>query len=260
MKSNNNSRQIIPQSYSNKEINDCISGREKNMFRKTLFILSAFLLAMSANQAMAEDKATICHDGVNPSDGMDLNDEFGNGTTAITRCLANQNKPKIVMQINVACRESYSTAAGSAVSNTVGQCNRAYALGNMRNMIKDYEGSHGIGNWEIVAVVHSGGWGMLVKDGYEFTNKPNQGGLAGDKILHNQFEGEVEALIDQGVRFLFCQNTTRGMIGRGNLPTVGESEFGGGATEALIDGVEYVTAGVTAIADFQELGYRYVQP
>jgi intracellular sulfur oxidation DsrE/DsrF family protein len=50
------------------------------------------------------------------------------------------------------------------------------------------------------------------------------------------------------------------MIGRGNLPTVAESTFGGGATEALIDGVEYTTAGVTAIADFQELGYRYVQP
>ena len=74
------------------------------------------------------------------------------------------------MQINVACRDSY--VDGTAVKNDVGHCasNRAYALGNIRNMIKDYEGSHGIDNWEIVAVVHSGGWGMLVKDGYTFTN------------------------------------------------------------------------------------------
>ena len=145
----------------------------------------------------------------------------------------------------------------------VGHCasNRAYALGNIRNMIKDYEGSHGIDNWEIVAVVHSGGWGMLVKDGYTFTNALGEGGgTPGVKTLSNQFQGQVEDLIDQGVRFLFCQNTTRGMINRGNLPTVNESASGGGATEALIDGVEYTTAGVTAIADFQKRGYSYVQP
>ena len=233
------------------------------MFKNTLFILSAFLLAMSANQAMAADPGTICHEGVNPSDGMGLNDEFGNGTTAITRCLAKQNKPKIVMQINVACRDSYAPADGGKLINSVGNCDstRAYALGNMRNMIKDYEGSHGIGNWEIVAVVHSGGWGMLVKDGYEFTNVDGQGGGApGLKTLSNQFQSQVKDLMDQGVRFLFCQNTTRGMIKRGNLPTVNESADGGGATEALIDRVEYVTAGVTAISDFQVLGYRYVQP
>ncbi|MEA3278329.1 MAG: hypothetical protein U9Q81_24155 [Pseudomonadota bacterium] len=32
------------------------------------------------------------------------------------------------------------------------------------------------------------------------------------------------------------------------------------ATDQLIEGVEYVTAGVTAIADFQDQGYKYVQP
>lgn len=244
------------------------------MFRNTLFIISALFLVVSANQAMADepDPATICHDGVNPTPGVDLNDEFGEGTTDITRCLANQDNPKVVMQINVACRESYvshpldkngkPTGEDSAVSNTVGTCNRAYALGNIQNMINDYEGSHDIENWEIVAVVHSGGWGMLVKDGYSFTQLQDEGGgVPGTtKTLSNQFQGQLENLISQGVRFLFCQNTTRGMIGRGNLPTVAESTYGGGATEALIDDVEYVTAGVTAIADFQSEGYRYVQP
>jgi len=239
------------------------------MFKNTLFILSAFLLAMSANQAMAAGPGTICHEGVDPSDGKDLIDEFGDGTIAITRCLANQNKPKIVMQINVACRDSYvshdSPYLDGAVKNSEGNCvdTRAYALGNMLNMINDYEGSHGIDNWEIVAVVHSGGWGMLVKDGYSFTQLQGEGGgVPGTtKTLSNQFQGQVEYLMDLGVRFLFCQNTTRGMIKRGNLPTVNESATpNAGATEALIPGVEYVTAGVTAIADFQELGYRYVQP
>jgi intracellular sulfur oxidation DsrE/DsrF family protein len=131
-------------------------------------------------------------------------------------------------------------------------------------MIKDYEITHGMEqgkDYEIVAVVHSGGWAMLVEDGYEFTNIPGEGGpQAGLKTLSNQFQGQVEELIGKGVRFFFCQNTTRGMVSRGNLPTVAESAFGGGATEALIEGVEYVTAGVTAISDFQSKGYRYVQP
>jgi intracellular sulfur oxidation DsrE/DsrF family protein len=231
------------------------------MFRNTISLIGMLFLAMFATQTLGANPETICHAGVNPNDGIDLNDEFGEGTTGITRCLSDQNKPKVVMQINLACRDSY--VDGSAVKNDVGHCasTRAYALGNITNMIKDYEGSHGIDNWEIVAVVHSGGWGLLVEDGYEFTNTPGEGGpQSGDKTLSNQFQGDVEALIGKGVRFLFCQNTTRGMIRWGNLPTIAESTGGGGATEALIDGVEYTTAGVTAIADLQKVGYSYVQP
>lgn len=238
------------------------------MIRKLLFLGSLFL-AVSSNQALAASSdqnsaadSTICHDGLIQNDGYDLNDEFGNGTTDITRCLEIHNKPKVVMQVNLSCRDSFVDGSGNVKNNAVNCAdNRAYALGNMRNMIKDYELSHGIGNWEIVAVVHSGGWGLLVEDGYEFTNILGEGGpQSGLKTLSNQFQGQVEDLIDQGVQFLFCQNTTRGMIKRGNLPTVTESTYGDGATEALIDGVGYVTAGVTAIAEFQALGYSYVQP
>ena len=60
-----------------------------------------------------------------------------------------------------------------------------------------------------------------------------------------------------GVKFYFCQNTTRSFVANGTLPP---GNVMGGATAQLIDGVEYVTAGVTAIADLQEQGYRYVQP
>jgi intracellular sulfur oxidation DsrE/DsrF family protein len=34
----------------------------------------------------------------------------------------------------------------------------------------------------------------------------------------------------------------------------------GAATASSIDGVEYVTAGATAIVDLTERGYRYMQP
>ena len=180
-----------------------------------------------------------------------LDDEFGAGSQGLTRCLERRHKVKVVVQINQLCRD-----AG---------CTSPYALGNINNMIKDYEITHGMQqgrDYEIVAVVHSGGWGMLVQDGYTFTNKLGEGGGAlGDKTLYNDFQETVEGLMDRGVRFLFCQNTTRGQIARGNLPTVKESNVNGaGATEALINGVEYTTAGITALVDFQRQGYKYVQP
>ena len=67
------------------------------------------------------------------------------------------------------------------------------------------------------------------------------------------FEGQVKRLMARGVKFDMCQNATRALIRSGVLPL-------GNATANIIDGVEYVTAGVTAIVDFEARGYRYVQP
>jgi intracellular sulfur oxidation DsrE/DsrF family protein len=80
-------------------------------------------------------------------------------------------------------------------------------------------------------------------------------------FVKNEFEGQVQDLMNKGVKFYFCQNTTRGFQGQGLLPD--------DATSALVtslddDGVahtvEYVTAGITALADFQAAGFQYVQP
>jgi intracellular sulfur oxidation DsrE/DsrF family protein len=175
-----------------------------------------------------------------------LNDEFGPETDVLTRCLERRHNVKVVMQVNRFCRDS--------VPNADCADNRAYALGNMRNMIKDYEITHGMvprRDFEIVAVVHSGGGWLMLKDE----------GLDGDGNSvsgRNQFEGQVRALIDQGVEFYFCQNTTRGFIRKGIVPDTTESTAG--ATGELIEGVKYTTAGVTAIAELQSLGYTYVQP
>jgi intracellular sulfur oxidation DsrE/DsrF family protein len=115
-------------------------------------------------------------------------------------------------------------------------------------MLKDLKVTNGISADEIDirVVVHSGGGYLMLKDaGYD-------GG--GNYITgRNKFQSQVQALIDEGVSFYFCQNTTRGFIKNGTLPA-------GNATAQLIDAVEYVTAGVTAISDLQEQGYKYVQP
>jgi len=190
-----------------------------------------------------------------------LDEEFGPGTSDKTTCLESRENIKIVMQLNKSCRDSYAshpvgtngkpTGDVSRVINNIANCasNRAYALGNLRNMLKDLKITNGIApeDIDIRVVVHSGG-------GYVLLNDAGFDG-AGNYIAsgRNKFQSQVEDLMDEGVRFFFCQNTTRGFIRNGTLPA-------GDATAQLIDGVEYVTAGVTAISDLQEQGYRYVQP
>jgi len=199
-----------------------------------------------------------------PETTMDL--EFGEGTSDKTTCLSNREDVKIVMQLNKSCRDTYSghptgkngkpTGEPNRVINNIANCadNRAYALGNIRNMIKDFEITNGMTrgeDYEIKVVVHSGGGYVLLKDsGFDGGGNPVTG--------RNKFQGQVEDLIAQGVKFYFCQNTTRGFLRNGTLPSTDVVPTG--ATGELIEGVEYVTAGVTAISDLQEQGYRYVQP
>ncbi len=166
--------------------------------------------------------------------------EFGPGTQELTRCLDRRTNVKVVMQINKYCRDS--------VANADCKLGRPYALKNMLNMINDYETTHNMQvgkDYEIVAVVHSGGgFQMIDGDYYDPATK---------MTVTNQFAGTVSDLIGKGVKFYFCQNTTRSFLGKGVY-------MGAYPTEKLIEGVEYVTAGVTAIADFEADGYRYVQP
>ena len=189
------------------------------------------------------------------NNGMTLDDEFGYLTSELTKCLDRRHNVKVVMQINKPCRDSY--VVDGKVTNTVAACKRngvnepdfgrSYALGNINNMIKDYEITHGMvvgKDYEIAAIVHSGGGYLLLKDG-------GDNGKGGTNS--NKFEPEVKNLMDRGVKFYFCQNTTRGFVGNKTLPA-------GNATAQLIDGVGYVTAGVTSIAEFQQRGYEYVQP
>lgn len=76
----------------------------------------------------------------------------------------------------------------------------------------------------------------------------------------NKFETDVKALMERGVKFYFCQNTTRGYITNGTLPDFQTDGAGRSATGQMIDGVQFSTAGLTSIADFEALGYAYIQP
>ncbi|MGD8594384.1 MAG: DsrE family protein [Gammaproteobacteria bacterium] len=146
---------------------------------------------------------------------------FGNGTpgdvSGSTRCLENTERVKVLYQINTECKNS--------------ACDAPYAVGNIKNAIKDYEMTHGMraDDYKIAVVVHSGGWKLVLND-----------------AAKNKFKEDMEWLVSQpSVKVMFCLNTA-------NSKGVKKAD--------MIDGIGFVTSGVTAIPDLQEEGYRYVQP
>jgi intracellular sulfur oxidation DsrE/DsrF family protein len=192
--------------------------------------MSALLVGLVSMPALAAGKGnTECP--VGQVTGKTLDAEFGPGTEALTKCIKKRNQVKMVVQIN-----------------QMGTASRPYALGNIENIIADYEITHGMvrgRDYEIVAVIHSGGGFMaLTNDGYN-----GAGQWVEDR---NPAQSKVEELMKKGVKFYFCQNTTRAYLGTA-LPA-------GNATAELIPGMLYTTAGLTSIADFQAQGYQYIQP
>ena len=159
-------------------------------------------------------------------DNISIDQKFGAGSMEITRCLANNGddeKAKVLYQINTLCKDL--------------SCTKAYAVGNINNHINDYTITHGMSadDYEIAVIIHSAGW-KLVLDNSATEKHP----------ANNPFQAAVESLISQNsVKVFFCQNTANGKgIKKANM----------------IDGIGFVTAGVSAISDLQDLGYRYVQP
>lgn len=152
--------------------------------------------------------------------GLSLDQEFGPGTSEITHCLIFKYGIKVLVQIN-----KFESRPG-----------RAYALGNIASMVDNYIITNGTGDFDIVAVVHSSGAGLLLN---RFAATPHP-----DAAL-NIYQEQVEDLLAKGVRFFLCQNSARSS---------------GIKTFHLIPGVQYVTSGGTAIVDFQRADYKMFQP
>lgn len=200
---------------------------------KTLpYLLGLLILTLPINAVMADDDDHRNNNKECPVGlvtGMTLDEEFGPGSADITHCLQQRKRVKLVVQANQFCMDNVSNA----------ECTRPYALLNLTKMIDDFEITHGMKagrDYEMAVIAHTKGGPLMLKD---------------ETI--NQFRGHVERLLDQGVKFYLCQNATRAMTRNGLLPV-------GDATANIIDGVEYVTAGITAVTDFQYQGYVYVQP
>jgi len=164
--------------------------------------------------------------------GMTLDQEFGAGASALTNCVKKRHDVKAMFQIDRFCGNVTSTNAA---------CTGAYGLGNMQNVIDDYEITDGMKrgiDYKMIAIVYGGGGNMLLKG--------------------NKFESQVKALMAEGVTFYFCQNTLRGFIKAGLIPN--PVTTGIPASDSLIDGVQYVTAGLSAVLDHEARGWSNIAP
>jgi intracellular sulfur oxidation DsrE/DsrF family protein len=203
--------------------------------------MSALLVGLVSMPTLASGNGnTECPVGL--VSGLTLDDEFGPDTQELTKCIKKRHQVKVVVQIN-----------------QYGSDSRAYALGNIENIVADYEITHGMmpgRDYEIVGVIHSAGGRLALKD-----TGLNSAGV--EISGRNPHEAQMKALMDAGVKFYFCQNTTRAYMGQPPASITSLPKYlttGFSATDQLIPGMLYTTAGVSAIADYQAQGYQYIQP
>lgn len=170
--------------------------------------------------------------------GLTLDEEFGAGVADLTHCLKVRHHLKVVVEINRRCR---SWADSSAIGNCSG--GGPNALGNMKNVLDDYDITNGMTpgrDYTMIAIVHGSGGFLLLND------------------ARNPYKETIMGMMARGVKFYFCQNTTRGFIANGTLQN--PQTTGISVKEQLIPGVEYVTAGFSAVADKQQRGWSVITP
>lgn len=219
------------------------------MHRYTLVLLGALALGASSEPSAAHDHRGEADGGnvacpvASPYPGS-YDDTFGAGTTERLHCNRQRANVKYVVQINDMCRDRHFAGSPQPINNVNecyandmaadGKANRAYAIFNLLKMVEDLKITHGVENYRMVAVVHDSGW-QLIRKG-------------------NPYEAVVKKLMgpDYNVKFYFCLNTAASLIDQGTLQVP--------IADQLIEGVEYVPAGLSAISDLQVQGYALSQP
>ena len=194
------------------------------MKSKLLLVLLAGML--SATTAFADDQtgkgAAACPAGFQAA--IDL--EFGDGTSAITTCIAKHEDIKNVLNMSTPVLNPKS-----GISQT---------LNNAELMLQNYQNVYGItiGNGlELNIVAHFQGGPFLLTDAaYNKLKNVTTG---------NPSRATVEDLLSKGVHVYMCQNTMRA---------------NGLKTADLIGGVEEVPGGVVALADFAQRGWAVITP
>lgn len=176
-----------------------------------LGVLLAFALPAFSQSNVACPVETPYEDaGGNP---VTFQDKFGYDVLEKMQCNKRRSNVKMVMQVN---------------AFEVGPENnrRPYGFRNLPNIIKDFEMTHGIENWRIAIVIHSGGFPFVEKG--------------------NDYEDLVKSYAKHpNVDIYYCLNTA---AARGHK------------TEDIVEGVKFVPAGLSSIMDLQYQGYKYIQP
>ncbi len=194
-------------------------NKSKNYFLLAILIVSSFL--SFAEDSSLNTENCVASKWTEAGQPISIEQKFGAGSMAVTRCLKKTSDVKVVFQVNRACKSNPCKATDP----------KPYAIGNIQNQIKDYSITHGMkkDDYRIAVVVHSGGWKLVLNDG-----------------TRNKFKDAVVNLLkNPSVKMYFCQNTAHNK---------------GVKIGDMIDGIGFVTAGVSALSDFQESGYQPIHP
>lgn len=190
--------------------------------KKQLFsaLLMSAMLAMPLFAAADDDDDANCPAGTPYP--VSYETKFGPEVIATMRCLENREDVRVVMQVNI-----FKDSKG-----------RPYGFRNLPMMMKDYTQANGIDPKEvdIRVIVHGGG--------YPFVLDPAAANPHADAVKNDQV-ALVNQVLGMGIKVYLCLNTaaSKGIMANQLLP-----------------GVQTVTGGLTALADFQDLGYSYIQP
>jgi intracellular sulfur oxidation DsrE/DsrF family protein len=195
-------------------------------------IINLILFVFLSNLALADETNYFWHSDNCPvktkwfddfEEPLTLDQKFGPGTQKMTRCLSQTKNVKVVYQLDRSCQDK--------------QCTRPYALKKITNHINDYEITHGMtaDDYKMIVLVSEKGWKLVLDN--QATKKHS---------ANNPFQAQMEKLVNHpSVKVLFCQNTAHAK----------------GVVKAnMINGIGFVTAGISALVDLQAEGYIYIQP
>jgi len=181
-----------------------------------------------------------------PAGGLTMDEEFGEGTQAITRCIVKRNRAKVVVSIN---------GAHPSDKNGNINLNKARFLSNIEYFRENYEDVHNMKIGQdvtVVAVAGSSGalllttehpaWIRAKSSDIEPTCLGDETRFAG-KTCVNPFKDLVVRAQEIGVEFYICQMASR---------TLGIKK------PMLVPGVNFVPGAHLAVADFQQIGYALI--
>ena len=123
------------------------------MLKKAITVVGLLTLGLATTSVVAgNSKSNVACPVDTPYEDSSGNpisfeEKFGDDVLDNLRCNERRSNARLVMQVNL-----YE------------QSEKPYGFRNLRNIINDFEYTHGIDNWKIAVVVHSGGWPFVVKD------------------------------------------------------------------------------------------------
>ena len=211
--------------FCGKHVTINVKGKIMRILRSlTVFIALLFttLTAYAGRGQPADNDTLPCPDQAI----LNMDGEFGQGTSSLTSCIQNRSDVKNVFAWNLA---SVNKRSGFAQQVQV-----------TRNTANNYESIYDMQinkDFKMVAVAYAGGgrW-LLTDEAYNRTYGVTTGNPTG---------ALTTSLIERGISVYMCQNTMRG------------NKW---VTLDLLPGVKMVPSGAVAVLDYQKEGYKYINP